>query len=192
MEEFDEDKSVLFFASLIPYAKVHQKRFRGIQIGAPDFFYARCFNNGEERFGGLYIELKSPGGRVSPVQRTVMSSIVKKGEYYVGVCFGYQEALKLVHAYNDVDPITKLNKTSLKELDKLAWSSGCTKEWILADPASSKKGTSKVQTTLEKKVKEKKSGTKRKRSSKEEEKTEKEEPKKKKQKSVEIIEVDDY
>jgi hypothetical protein len=70
-----------------------QKRM-GYTKGSPDLliFAAR------RGFHGLLIELKSPGGRVSPEQKDWQEYLTREG-YKAAVCFGSEEAISLIDGY---------------------------------------------------------------------------------------------
>lgn len=59
----------------------------GVKPGVPDIFLPIA----RGRFHGLFIEMKSPNGRLSDNQRKWLETLNRKG-YACCVCFGFEEA----------------------------------------------------------------------------------------------------
>lgn len=68
----------------------------GMRKGLPDMFLAVPV----ARLGwhGLWIELKRPGGRVSPEQSDFLHDLRAQG-YVASVCYGFEEAVNEIKAY---------------------------------------------------------------------------------------------
>ena len=116
----------------MPYFSVYQQDYRGVIPKIPDLFYAKPFNNGKTRFGGAFLELKSPFGSVDTGQRKLLARLIRNNEYFVAVVHGHIEAIKLLNLYKKKDQKTGLNTANLEDLEKLAWCGDTKKEWILS------------------------------------------------------------
>ncbi len=66
----------------------------GVKAGVPDIFLPVV----TPRSPGLYLELKRPGGTISKVQCWWLYELEKAG-YRVEVCYGWQEAVKVIEEY---------------------------------------------------------------------------------------------
>ncbi|MGN0599305.1 MAG: VRR-NUC domain-containing protein [Oscillospiraceae bacterium] len=80
--------------------KAEAARFKaqGVKAGVPDIFLP-CAKGG---YHGLYIELKRVrGGRVSSAQEEFIKALRKQG-YRVEVCFGMEQAQKVIVEYLEV------------------------------------------------------------------------------------------
>jgi hypothetical protein len=73
----------------------YRLKLMGVKAGYPDIFIAEP----KERFPGLYIEMKRvKGGKLSPIQDTVISKLLKRG-YAVKVCAGMEDAKGVILNY---------------------------------------------------------------------------------------------
>lgn len=72
----------------------------GVTAGIPDLFIAapRISDYKEADYHGLFIELKSDTGKLSPVQREVVIWLSVSG-YQVSVCRSVEEFIKVVNEY---------------------------------------------------------------------------------------------
>ncbi len=88
--------------------RVHQKAI-GVKSGVPDLFlpYPTLDPNQERLpypldehggYHGLYIELKTKGGRVSDSQKKWIAYL-KEQDYWVAVCWTADEAIKVIEDY---------------------------------------------------------------------------------------------
>jgi hypothetical protein len=66
----------------------------GVLPGVPDL----CLPVARGGHFGLYIEMKTPQGRVSPVQRTILERLHTEG-YQVAICYSYDGAIGLLGRY---------------------------------------------------------------------------------------------
>lgn len=69
-------------------AEVAADKAMGVKKGVPDL----CLPVTRGGFHGLYIEMKTPGGRASDAQRWWMMELTKQG-YRAVVCHGYDAAV---------------------------------------------------------------------------------------------------
>ncbi len=67
----------------------------GVRAGVWDIFLPVAFANG---WRGLWIEMKKRGGKLSPRQ-IEFGEFVKKQGYRTEVCYGWQEAVKVIEDY---------------------------------------------------------------------------------------------
>lgn len=86
---------VLIFA--VPNAGQRANGFRyvaeGLVAGVPDLFIPAW---------RLWIEMKLPGGRVSPAQKQIMANLSEVG-YTCAVCYGFEDACNRANLhFNDV------------------------------------------------------------------------------------------
>jgi hypothetical protein len=68
-------------------AAVAYDRTQGVKKGVPDLFFP-CQRG---RFGGMFIEMKTPKGRVRPAQLQWIRDLEDQG-YFACVCYGWEEA----------------------------------------------------------------------------------------------------
>lgn len=66
----------------------------GVTAGVPDL----CLPVAREGYHGLYIEMKIPGGRVSPAQRQWLAALEAEG-YMTAVCYSWPEAARVIARY---------------------------------------------------------------------------------------------
>lgn len=66
----------------------------GVKSGVPDYFLPVA----RGRFHGLFIELKAKGGKPSKNQKAWIT-VLKGYDYAAGVCYGADEAIKILEAY---------------------------------------------------------------------------------------------
>lgn len=66
----------------------------GLKAGVPDL----CLPAARQGFHGLYIELKSLKGRLSPKQRIWLDALAEQG-YKTVVCYGADEAIAAISDY---------------------------------------------------------------------------------------------
>jgi len=66
----------------------------GLKAGVPDI----CLPVARSKYHGLYIELKADGGRLQDNQRQWIKDLDQQG-YKATVCFGYDEAVKVIENY---------------------------------------------------------------------------------------------
>jgi len=94
----------LWFLFAIPNGEYRLKavasklRAEGVKAGVSDVFLSVA----RRGFHGLYIELKTEGGRVSPKQAQWVSRVREQG-YYAAICYGFDEAKDLLVWYLDQD-----------------------------------------------------------------------------------------
>lgn len=69
-------------------------RAEGVKAGVADLF-APCARRG---YNGIFVELKSVGGKVSELQRSFIESVTSEG-YFAKVCYGASEAINLLEWY---------------------------------------------------------------------------------------------
>lgn len=76
--------------------KAEAARFRaaGVKAGVPDL----CLPVAAGGYHGLYVEMKTAGGRVSPAQKWYMERLMEQG-YFCRVCYGADAAIALIKAY---------------------------------------------------------------------------------------------
>ena len=76
--------------------KAEAARFKqmGVKSGVPDLFLPISKSGAH----GLFIEMKVPGGRVSPEQKKWINELKKQG-YAAVVCFGWDEAREVLEKY---------------------------------------------------------------------------------------------
>ena len=68
----------------------------GVKAGIPDIFLPLPANG----LHGLYIELKTEKGKVSPLQNWWIEKLTKQG-YQVNVCYGWVSAQVVIQEYLD-------------------------------------------------------------------------------------------
>lgn len=66
----------------------------GVRAGVPDLFLPVP----RERWHGLFIEMKAPGGRISSAQQWWLTELAKVG-YQTSVCWSWQEAADLLERW---------------------------------------------------------------------------------------------
>ena len=66
----------------------------GLKKGVPDIFLPVV----TEEFGGLFIEMKSKGGKLSVEQTAYLNDLNKAG-YLCGVCYSFEQAKALIMDY---------------------------------------------------------------------------------------------
>jgi VRR-NUC domain. len=69
----------------------------GVRAGVPDIFIPAPRGNSH----GLYVELKTKGGRVSDAQRKMMAALAGQG-YACLVCYGWEPAWEEIKAYLEI------------------------------------------------------------------------------------------
>lgn len=67
----------------------------GMRKGLPDMFLAVPIRG---LWAGLWIELKRPGGRVSPEQSDFLD-VLRAQEYFACVCFGFDDCTQSITRY---------------------------------------------------------------------------------------------
>lgn len=73
-------------------------RAQGVKAGVPDLVLPVARNG----YHGLYLELKRPGGRLSPEQRQWLEALAEQG-YRATVAYGFEEARAVIMAYLGLD-----------------------------------------------------------------------------------------
>jgi len=63
----------------------------GVKAGVPDIFIARGFDDGYDFQGGMFIEMKSKTGKVSELQKD-MITLLRRNCFAVYVCYGWEQA----------------------------------------------------------------------------------------------------
>jgi hypothetical protein len=113
LQKLNKKKNVLFFATLIPYQRVHLPKKYGIINGMPDFYIAKKAKIGNKYTCGLFIELKSlgPNRILTNDEYKVIKNIEKEGDYSYAVVYGYKKFRTLVRKYVN-------GKLTKEELDK--------------------------------------------------------------------------
>ena len=76
-----------------PAEAVNLKKM-GVKAGVPDL----CLPVARKGYNGLYIEMKSHKGRVSPLQQEWLDGLCQNG-YMAVVCHGAEEAIKVLKFY---------------------------------------------------------------------------------------------
>lgn len=66
----------------------------GVRAGVSDLFFPR----GNKTFSGLWLELKAPNGKVSPVQAKFMCDMVNEG-YCCQIAYSPAEAICMIKAF---------------------------------------------------------------------------------------------
>lgn len=79
----------------------------GMISGVSDIFMPR----GNLHHKGLWIELKTAKGKISPVQGIFMKKMIDEG-YLACVCYSTDEAIKLIKDFYDLDPMLGLQNVS--------------------------------------------------------------------------------
>ena len=69
-------------------------KMQGVKRGVPDLFLPVA----RQGYHGLFIEMKTAKGVVSPFQREWLNDLADQG-YYATVCRGADEAKKVIEAY---------------------------------------------------------------------------------------------
>jgi len=69
-------------------------RAAGVKAGIPDV----CLSCPKGPYHGMYIEMKTDGGRISKAQSEVMQALKSAG-YYVVVCYGWENAREEIGRY---------------------------------------------------------------------------------------------
>ena len=83
----------------------------GTQAGFPDFqIYVP-----RQGFHGLFVELKAQKGVVSPLQKIVLARLAANG-YQTAVCYGFDEAKRVISAYMGFNCASRLARASEEEL----------------------------------------------------------------------------
>ena len=85
----------------------------GLKPGASDLFIA--YPNG--RSCGLFVEMKSLKGRISPSQQEFVDLMSKSG-YEAKVCFGAEQAIETISVYLNeqlLNPVVPLNSAAYKQ-----------------------------------------------------------------------------
>lgn len=80
---------------------------QGFVQGAPDLFLSVCRIHNRQFCGGMYLEMKKPGGRCSPEQRE-MHALLRNVGYQVNVAYGFDEAVNHIVDYLAGAPIAAL------------------------------------------------------------------------------------
>lgn len=70
----------------------------GLRKGVADL----CLSVPRKGYGALYIEMKKPGGRISPAQEEWGANAIKHGNLWV-VCYSFEEFEKVVTDYLSTD-----------------------------------------------------------------------------------------
>lgn len=68
----------------------------GVKAGVPDM----CLPVARRGFHGLYVELKTPKGRPSPIQRDWIDALTGQG-YAARCAYGYRQAIEIIEDYID-------------------------------------------------------------------------------------------
>lgn len=66
----------------------------GVRAGVPDY----CLPSPSGRFNGLFLELKKPGGKMTPEQHWWVKRLIQHG-YAAGVCSGSDHAIEILSRY---------------------------------------------------------------------------------------------
>ena len=66
----------------------------GVRRGVPDL----CLPVARGQYHGLYIEMKSEGGKTSPEQDDWIEALTEQG-HYVEVCHGWESAVRVIEWY---------------------------------------------------------------------------------------------
>lgn len=76
--------------------EIEAARFKkmGVKAGVPDLFLPVAHGN----FHGLFIEMKAPKGKPTVIQKEWHKHL-KAGGYAVEICYGFEEAAKVLIAY---------------------------------------------------------------------------------------------
>jgi len=67
---------------------------QGVKSGVSDIFLPAP----RRGYHGIYIEMKAPKGRLSPVQKEWLEAVKREG-YYAAVCYGADKAIALLTWY---------------------------------------------------------------------------------------------
>ena len=67
---------------------------QGVKPGVPDI----CLPVARGKYHGLYIELKTTGGRPTPEQREWQRELLEEG-YCAAVCYGFEQAKQTIDWY---------------------------------------------------------------------------------------------
>jgi len=68
----------------------------GVKAGVPDIFIAMPIFN---RTGGCFIEMKSKKGSVSAAQKEMIEFLISNDNFYVFICYGWEQAKDVVTTY---------------------------------------------------------------------------------------------
>ena len=87
--------------------EAHNLKLGGVKAGVPDVFlpFTSCgsmWPNGPEKHG-LFIEMKSGKGKMSEAQTSYIYKLRVAG-YRAEVCYGWEEAAKLICEHLNIDP----------------------------------------------------------------------------------------
>jgi len=87
------------------YAKILKRQ--GMIPGVSDIFLPR----GNAFHKGVWIELKTLAGKISPAQTVFMNQMIDEG-YLARVCYSAEEAIQLIKDFYDLDPMLGLQNAS--------------------------------------------------------------------------------